>query len=248
MHIDWFTTLAQIINFLILIWLLKKMLYQPVLNTIQQRDQAVADRLQQAEQTMQEAEQLKNEYQKQLDTLHQRQSSILQQTQQQAGEEKAEQLKRLAEEMDLKKQQFDKNMLAEQQAQQKLVRQVVTEQVLQTSGKILADLSGQTLERQMIERFLQQLKSLPTSELETLKTALSNPSGAEIYTRFAIDEDMKKRITDQVKALAPETIVHFKQQDLLCGIKLEAAGRSWDWHIDRYLKDLTTALRLSSSS
>lgn len=247
MQIDWFTTLAQMINFLILIWLLKKLLYKPVLNTIQQRDQAVADRLQQAEQTMQEAEQLKQQYQKQLDTLHQQQSSILQQTQQQAGAEKAEQLKQLAQEMELKKQQFDKNMLAEQQAQQKLVKQVVTEQVLQTSSKILADLSGQSLEQQIIEHFLQQLKSLSKSELETLKEALGDPSGTEIFTQFAVTEVMQKRITEQIKAISPETTVRFKQQDLLCGIKLEAAGRSWDWHIDRYLKDLTSALRLPTS-
>jgi len=35
MQIDWFTTGAQVINFLILIWLLKKFLYRPVINAME---------------------------------------------------------------------------------------------------------------------------------------------------------------------------------------------------------------------
>ncbi|MER2603590.1 MAG: F0F1 ATP synthase subunit B, partial [Candidatus Competibacter phosphatis] len=31
MQIDWFTVAAQIVNFLLLVWLLKRFLYRPVL-------------------------------------------------------------------------------------------------------------------------------------------------------------------------------------------------------------------------
>ena len=34
MLIDWFTVAAQVVNFLILVWLLKRFLYQPILNAI----------------------------------------------------------------------------------------------------------------------------------------------------------------------------------------------------------------------
>ncbi len=49
MQIDWLTVIAQIVNFLILVWLLKRFLYQPVINAMDQREQRIAERLQKAE-------------------------------------------------------------------------------------------------------------------------------------------------------------------------------------------------------
>ena len=42
MKIDWFTVAAQALNFLILVWLMKRFLYKPVLDAIDQREKAVA--------------------------------------------------------------------------------------------------------------------------------------------------------------------------------------------------------------
>jgi len=41
MSIDWFTVAAQIINFMVLVWLLQKYLYKPVLNAVRKREQGV---------------------------------------------------------------------------------------------------------------------------------------------------------------------------------------------------------------
>jgi len=38
MLIDWFTVVAQVINFLILVWLMKRFLYKPILNAIAARE------------------------------------------------------------------------------------------------------------------------------------------------------------------------------------------------------------------
>jgi len=46
---DWFTVLAQIANFLILMWLLKRFSYKPVLDTIDAREKRIADLLKETE-------------------------------------------------------------------------------------------------------------------------------------------------------------------------------------------------------
>ena len=46
MKIDWFTVFAQVINFLILVWLLKQFLYKPILNAIEARENKVAGQFQ----------------------------------------------------------------------------------------------------------------------------------------------------------------------------------------------------------
>lgn len=49
MLFDWFTVLAQIANFLILMWLLKRFSYKPVLDTIDAREKRIADLLKETE-------------------------------------------------------------------------------------------------------------------------------------------------------------------------------------------------------
>ena len=56
MEINWFTVIAQIVNFLILVWLLKRFLYKPVLKAIDDREQKVAAKLKDAEIKNAEAE------------------------------------------------------------------------------------------------------------------------------------------------------------------------------------------------
>src|SRR5690554_682746 len=48
MDIDWFTVIAQLVNFLILVWLLQRFLYKPVLNAIDEREKKIASQLEDA--------------------------------------------------------------------------------------------------------------------------------------------------------------------------------------------------------
>ncbi len=45
MLIDWFTVGAQALNFLILVWLMKRFLYKPILNAIDAREKKIAAEL-----------------------------------------------------------------------------------------------------------------------------------------------------------------------------------------------------------
>jgi F-type H+-transporting ATPase subunit b len=55
MLIDWFTVAAQAVNFLILVWLLKRFLYKPVLAAIDEREKRITTQLQDAEKKKAEA-------------------------------------------------------------------------------------------------------------------------------------------------------------------------------------------------
>src|SRR3974377_298212 len=56
MLIDWFTVCAQVVNFLLLIWLLKRFLYKPILGAMDAREKEIAGRLHDAETQKTEAE------------------------------------------------------------------------------------------------------------------------------------------------------------------------------------------------
>ncbi len=63
MLIDWFTVAAQALNFLILAWLLKRFLYQPILQAIDAREKRIALALADADRKMAEAEQERDAFQ-----------------------------------------------------------------------------------------------------------------------------------------------------------------------------------------
>ena len=52
MLIDWFTVIAQIINFIVLVWLLKRFLFKPVLKAVEERQTKVSQQISEAEDQM----------------------------------------------------------------------------------------------------------------------------------------------------------------------------------------------------
>src|SRR3984957_5307485 len=69
MLINWFTVVAQAFNFLILVWLLKRFLYKPILHAIDEREKGIAAQLA-------DAEAKKAEAQKDRDELHRKSEAI----------------------------------------------------------------------------------------------------------------------------------------------------------------------------
>ena len=63
MLIDWFTVIAQVVNFLILVWLLKRFLYRPILNAIDAREKRIAAKIADADAKEAEAQKQREEYQ-----------------------------------------------------------------------------------------------------------------------------------------------------------------------------------------
>ena len=62
MELDWTTFVLEVLNFLVLVWLLKRFLYRPVLAVIEARRAETANKLDGAEAVRREAQALKDEY------------------------------------------------------------------------------------------------------------------------------------------------------------------------------------------
>lgn len=243
MAIDWFTTGAQIINFLILVWLLKKLLFRPIIGAMERREQGLASRLQLVETQNNEAQALKNKYEKHLQQLQIEKDEVLSQARQQAETEKAELLQHLSEEIQQKKTQFDTEMRKEQQELGQLITRAFAEKSLMLCYKILSQLSDQTLEQRIIEHFLQHLSDLQEAEQTSIRQALMQDNPSTVITHFVLDTAVRQQIQNWFDSFAPGSRLLFEQRDyLVCGIALEADGRSWEWNIDRYLKELGTEL------
>lgn len=66
MQIDWWTLLLQTINFLIVVWLLSRFLYQPIKRVIEEREAADRKAAEMAEEKVKAAEETRKEYEEKL--------------------------------------------------------------------------------------------------------------------------------------------------------------------------------------
>src|ERR1700689_1193164 len=76
MLIDWFTIGAQALNFLILVWLLKRFLYKPILNAIDAREKLIAKELADADAKKAEAQKEHEEVQKKNEVFDQHRAAL----------------------------------------------------------------------------------------------------------------------------------------------------------------------------
>ena len=100
MLIDWFTVIAQIINFLVLIALLKRFLYDRIIKAMDQREEKIASRLAEAERNRKEAEQEAEAYQKKNRELDEKRQEMLSQAKEEVEVKRKELMKKARDEVD----------------------------------------------------------------------------------------------------------------------------------------------------
>src|SRR5271157_3837052 len=77
MLIDWFTVGAQIVNFLILVWLLKHFLYKPILNAIDVREKKIAAELADADAKRADANKERDDFKHKNEEFDQQRAALL---------------------------------------------------------------------------------------------------------------------------------------------------------------------------
>ncbi len=128
MLIDWFTLIAQFLNFLLLVWLLKRFLYKPIMNAVDQRERSIEEQLENAKNQIVLAETLNSEYKSQLQNFNQKRETLMAEAVQEASQTKQKLLEATKKELsalDLKQKASLKDQ--EDSYQNILVRRAQTE-------------------------------------------------------------------------------------------------------------------------
>src|SRR5487761_2554109 len=89
MLVDWFTVGAQALNFIILVWLLKRFLYKPILDAVDTRERRIAAELADAAAKMAEAQSRREEFGRKNAELEQQRAALLRSAAAEAESERA---------------------------------------------------------------------------------------------------------------------------------------------------------------
>lgn len=245
MPIDWFTVGAQTLNFLILVWLLKRFLYQPILDAIDAREKRIAQALADAEAQKAQARQQSDSFQQKSLAFDQERAALLQQATLDASAERQRLLADARLAADALRTQRQDALQREQQSLQADIQRRTRDEVFAIARKTLADLAGTTLEARMAEVFVQRLHGLAGAEKQALATALhSGPGPVRVRSAFALPPAQQSAIQQALQAaFASDAVLRFElAPEVVSGIELSVQGQKLAWSIADYLGGLEKSI------
>ena len=241
MLIDWFTVAAQAANFLILVWLLKHFLYQPILDAIDAREKRIAAELADADAKKAEAKNERDAFQHKNDEFDQQRAALLSQATVEAKAERQRLLNEARSEADALSTKRQDALKREQQGLNDEITRRTREEVFAIARKTLSDLAGTSLEKRMSEVFSRRLRTLNDDAKEDLAEALNTASApALVRSAFDLPAEQRAAIQNALNETFPDEIqVRFETApDVISGIELTANGRKVAWSIADYLASL----------
>jgi len=238
MLIDWFTVGAQTINFLILVWLMKRFLYKPILDAIDAREKRIAAELADADAKRDAAEKQSDEFQHKNEEFDQQRAALLSQA---TDEVKAERLRLLDEARAAADALRAKRQDALQREQQSLTAEInrrTQQEVFAIARKTLADLAGASLEGQMSGVFIRRVRELNGEAKDSFDKALKS-SSEPVLVRSAFDlpEEQHAAIQRALnETFSADIKIRFETTPkVISGIELTTNGHKVGWSIADYL-------------
>ena len=241
MLLDWFTIGAQALNFLILVWLMKRFLYKPILNAIDAREKLIAKELADADAKKTEAQKERDEFQKKNEEFDQQRAALLTKATDEAKAERQrllDEARKAADALSAKRQQ---SLINEAQNLNQAISRLTQKEVFSITRKALTDLATVSLEERMGEVFNRRLRELDDKAKTVLGDALKkNPEPALVRSAFDLPAEQRAAIQNALnETFSAEIHLRFETSpDLVSGIELSANGQKVGWSIADYLASL----------
>ncbi|MGD8514664.1 MAG: hypothetical protein PVF52_03550 [Granulosicoccaceae bacterium] len=241
MTIDWITVSAQIVNFLILVWLLKHFLYQPVMRAMERREQRIAKRLDEAQEREQNADEKVQRYQEQRDELQRQHDTLMDEAREEAKREKRQLLDEAREEVAETRANWQRQANQEKQEFFANLRIEAAEAVQHIARMVLRDLADTELEERIVQTFIEQLKSL---DKDTRKVMAHTVEPMRIASAFELDSAVRGRLTRAVHEYIADgkDVEYSESPELLCGIELTSGGQRLSWNLQDYMEELAVRI------
>jgi F-type H+-transporting ATPase subunit b len=236
LEFSWSTFVLEIINFLVLLWILNRFLYRPVLDIIAHRRQQIESSLAQARQQREQGEALQRQYDNRLDDWAREKESARKALDREIEEERGRRHEGLKRELEANRRKVE----VVEARDRKQREQQLEVRALALAGRFAARLftriAGPEVERKLVEMAVEDLSELPPDQLETLRRAWeSEGDSIEVTTAGALDKLQRRAIEDGLGRLVnrPVTCRYREDPQLISGLCV----RLGPWMLHANLRD-----------
>jgi len=239
--INWFTVVAQIVNFLVLVVLLKFLLYNRIVKAMDERERKIQSRLKEAEEKEKAAEREVESLREKNRDFDERREKMLAQVKEEADARRKEMTQEARQAVTNLQLVWQEAIQREKESFVQDLRKMAATQVYAIARKAFEDLADADLGERMVDVFLVRIQKMKKKEREALATSIKE-GGNEVVIRsaFEISPKMRKKITRALhQHLTDEINPHYETaSDLILGIELKTHGRKIAWNLEHYLDTL----------
>lgn len=240
MLIDWFTVLAQLVNFVILLLVLKFLLYDRILEAMERRRASFAEREETTERLRREAEEEANRVEERRKEIETHWEDMIEEARREAEDRRRELLEEARTEVEHQERQWRDSLRSNQDRLLTELERSTGEQALEISRRALGDLADADLEEEMVKEFARRLEQTESDE-EIVATLSEGDDPLTVCTTFELDESSRKLIRETLRDLVsdPEREIEWERDPhLVAGVVVRVGARSVGWTMDQYLEAL----------
>lgn len=239
MALNWSTLVLEVLNFLVLVWLLKHFLYRPVLDIVAQRREAVARTLREAGEQLEAGRALQASYENRQMTWQAEADVARRALDAEIADARARRLRELEAAIASKREKAEARLEREDQAARRRNAAEVGALGARFASRLLQRLAGPALEDRLIAVLQEDLVALTGPERERLAQAAAAAEGhVTVVTAHPLDTDQRERLAAAIEAVA-ERPVHCDwatEAALVAGPSIRIGAYRLDANIARELE------------
>jgi F-type H+-transporting ATPase subunit b len=232
---DLFTFIATIVNFIILVVLLRIFLYDRVLEAVRKRQEKIHAKWEDAEEEKRQAGEEKKRYARQAEELSEKEQAILKQTQLEAESRRKEILRDAKKEFEEKKEQWQRSLDRKEKSLTHVIRENITAEVVTLTKRIIGDLADADLQNKIAELFVRKLRNIDADEKAKIRQELQEGEKRIVNSSFALSREQKQNIRGALGLDKKAAIEFTKKEDRVLGLELVSGDKVYAWHVDDYL-------------
>ena len=237
MHINWFTFAAQIVNFLILLALLRHFLFRRVLAMMDERERTIRSRMEEAEKKRAEAEQQAEAHRRERDALEQERAAILAKARAEVDGKRAEMLAEARKGIDERRSRWREEFERQKESFFQELRTRVATETIALTRKALHDLADEDLEERIVRVFRKKLDDLDEKEGKKLAAAAGRDGSAVVASAFDLPKGARERLEKELGLLLGDGVkIAFETSPAVeGGLEVRAGGERMAWSLAQYL-------------
>lgn len=235
MEVSWTTFILEVINFLVLVWILKHFLYKPVLDVIARRRADIDKSVSDAKALESEANAMREQYEGRLDTWEHERQTAMASLNEEIAVQRRQRLQQLDEELSTTKQRADVAARRQLEDARHQLESAALQQGALFASRLLAQGCGPETQRRLLSLLIEDLSSLRTEAISAIRGQYGERNKATATSAYALADEDKARLEQALAPLLPEGtgLDYAVDTDLLAGLRITIGA----WQLGTNIQD-----------
>jgi F-type H+-transporting ATPase subunit b len=237
------TFLLELLNFLVLVYVLRRLLYRPLHEAIDRRREANARAQAEAERAREEAAALQRQLNDRMADLERHREELIRKAREQAEAERKATLAQVEGVGRQRREDAERQLERERAEALQGLRAELVQSAVALAERFLREASNSTLQEQLAWRLVEELRHVPEDQVRRLREELEEDETAVVETAADLDGEILQNLNGALNALAGRSVLVSLQTlpGLLGGLRLRLGGHVWDASLSGGMNELAPA-------